>query len=109
MYGCSLGIVRLAKSCTTGSGPRPVKLHPLELGDADAVVDEVRRPQRVDALASTMDVFPTILAFLGIDGAESMDLDGVDLLPLLAGKSTEVRSEVFIEQYAEKFKRRRCA
>jgi arylsulfatase A-like enzyme len=62
----------------------------------------VPRPRRVSSLVSIMDIFPTVLSFLEIDQDASFDLDGVDLLPLLlSGKEMELRSEVFIEKYAE--------
>jgi arylsulfatase A-like enzyme len=53
---------------------------------------------REGALVSLLDIFPTVLAFLGIAGGEGEAGDGVSLLGLLAGES-KVRDEVFVERY----------
>jgi arylsulfatase A-like enzyme len=50
---------------------------------------------REGPLVSLLDIFPTVLAFLGIAGGEGEAGDGVSLL---AGES-KVRDEVFVERY----------
>jgi arylsulfatase A-like enzyme len=63
----------------------------------------VRHPQgkgagkTSDFYASTHDVAPTILGFLGVDQPEPMD--GQDLMPLLAGKDPERARDHFTQGY----------
>lgn len=47
------------------------------------------------ALATTMDIYPTILKLADIPLPENTVLDGTDIFPLLTGKKAEVRDEVF--------------
>ncbi len=42
--------------------------------------------QEIDALATTIDFLPTIIAAAGIDPADRLDWDGVDLMPLVDGR-----------------------
>ena len=59
-----------------------------------------RRDHRTPALASGVDLFPTVLDLAGID-RRSFTLDrgytGVSLLPVLRGEQASVREEVVIE------------
>lgn len=47
------------------------------------------------ALATTMDLFPTILKLAGARVPSDVVFDGVDILPLLKGEKESVRDEVF--------------
>lgn len=53
------------------------------------------QPQTSAALATTMDLFPTILNLAKAPLPENTVLDGTDLYPLLTGQKKEVRTEVF--------------
>lgn len=46
------------------------------------------KPARYDELVSSIDVFPTVLAASGVQPKEKLSLPGVNLLPLLEGKSS---------------------
>lgn len=53
-------------------------------------------PARVSqALATTMDLFPTAVAMAGATPPADREMDGVSLLPLLRGEREEVRETVF--------------
>jgi N-sulfoglucosamine sulfohydrolase len=52
--------------------------------------------KRIPALVSNIDVMPTILEVLGVDGHDS--IEGKSLLPIVRGEVTDVNSEIFIEQ-----------
>ena len=47
------------------------------------------------ALATTMDLYPTILKLAGVPLPENVVLDGVDMYPLLTGTKENVRDAVF--------------
>jgi arylsulfatase A-like enzyme len=51
--------------------------------------------RRIDALVSSLDVFPTVCAFTGIAAPE--DRAGKDLSPLLDGRADRIRDAVFFE------------
>jgi len=57
--------------------------------------DVVRSGQVSDALISSLDVMPTILDFAGLPIPQG--LEGKSLKPLLTGKATHLRDEVFSE------------
>lgn len=47
------------------------------------------------ALATTMDLYPTILKLAGASLPSNVTLDGVDMFPLLTGKTVSVRDKMF--------------
>jgi arylsulfatase A-like enzyme len=51
--------------------------------------------QTTSALATTMDLFPTILHLAGVPLPKDVIFDGVNILPLLKGGKQSVRDEVF--------------
>ncbi len=57
------------------------------------------RIKKINGLVSIMDLFPTILDFLGIEN--NMSIDGVSLVPLIEGSVNQARKEVFIECYLD--------
>jgi arylsulfatase A-like enzyme len=48
-----------------------------------------KEPRRIDAAASTMDIYPTVLELAGAKPAQQPVLDGESLLPLLEGKTQQ--------------------
>jgi arylsulfatase A-like enzyme len=56
----------------------------------------VAQGRRTDALASVVDVAPTVLALAGVDLAP-LDLDGVSLLPVLTDPTASVRERLYSE------------
>ncbi len=55
---------------------------------------------RVGALAELIDVFPTLLAIAGLTENLPLTLQGHNLLPLIAGEATEVRSHVWSDTFS---------
>ncbi len=53
---------------------------------------------RSKGLVSIMDIYPTVLDFIGASVSEAGDIDGVSFLPLAQGGG-EVRPDVFIERH----------
>ena len=53
--------------------------------------------RRVTELVHNLDLFPTILALLGIDA--NLPTDGASLLPLATGANTERNQETYVETY----------
>ncbi|MBN1557990.1 MAG: sulfatase [Lentisphaerae bacterium] len=51
--------------------------------------------REIDALVSNMDVFPTLCDLLGVSAPA--DLHGVSMAPLLDGRATSVREDIFSE------------
>ncbi|MBT7852845.1 MAG: N-acetylgalactosamine-6-sulfatase, partial [Opitutae bacterium] len=67
----------------------------------------VRWPARIpagkssDALLTSLEIFPTICAAVGIDGPADVTLDGFDMLPVLLGKPSP-REEMFWQRRLDK-------
>jgi arylsulfatase A-like enzyme len=57
----------------------------------------VIEPGRSDALIQNIDFAPTILDVCGTDPPAQMELDGVSLMPLLAGDRAELHDSLFFE------------
>ena len=52
--------------------------------------------KRIPALVSNIDVMPTILEALGVDGHDT--IEGRSLMPIVRGEMAEVNNEIFVEQ-----------
>ncbi|MDA0746624.1 MAG: sulfatase [bacterium] len=52
--------------------------------------------KRLSGLVSNVDLFPTLMDLLGLDGHDSVE--GKSLLPLVRGEVEEINSEIFVEQ-----------
>lgn len=88
-------------------GVTPTSNHPLRGGKATIYEGGTRVPMvvswpgkvrpgsRSGALASTIDLYPTILSALGIDARPGQRFDGRDLLPVLTGRGAKVRDELY--------------
>ncbi len=69
---------------------------------APAWIAEARRGTKVDALASTVDVWATI-AEATLPNWESYQTDGVSLMPVLLGAADTVRSHIFSYNFGFRF------
>lgn len=88
-------------------GITPTSNHPLRGGKASiyeggtrvpmivAWPGKVRPGTRTDALASTIDLYPTILSALGLEPDANTRFDGLDLGPVLQRKASAVRDTLF--------------
>lgn len=55
----------------------------------------VIQPKTTEAVATTMDLFPTILNLANINKPNDREYDGSDIMPLLSGKKEKVRDTVY--------------
>ncbi|MEQ1853578.1 MAG: sulfatase-like hydrolase/transferase [Chthoniobacteraceae bacterium] len=55
-----------------------------------------------DEFLTSLEIFPTLLAAAGAEAPHAVKLDGFDMLPVLAGKQTSPRTEMFWQRRADK-------
>ena len=58
--------------------------------------------RKIDAVASNLDIFPTILQYLGIPFPEDRIIDGKNIFPLLTGKTNESPTDFFYYFWGKK-------
>ncbi|MFO7908396.1 MAG: sulfatase-like hydrolase/transferase [Pirellulaceae bacterium] len=65
------------------------------------VLSLVRYPPRIpagtvcDEFLTSLEVFPTLLNLAGVESPDGVELDGFDMLPVLAGDETSPRTEMY--------------
>jgi len=59
--------------------------------------DEILPNKRVDALASYVDIMPTILAVSGVTKPIELKLDGIDIMPMVKGEVGERDENIIIQ------------
>ncbi len=68
----------------------------------------VRWPKKIppgtvcDEFLSSLEIFPTLLNAVGVDPPEGVQLDGFDMLPVLQGKTTSQRTEMFWQRRGDR-------
>ena len=55
------------------------------------------KPRQCDELVENIDFVPTILSAAGVDVPKGMPIDGMDLMPLLTGKTETTRESLYCE------------